>query len=458
MFIVSNVTESEKKANTTISAFFKEFQVGKQLRSAGIRKRSGIPVLEIFIFLLKQMFADRSMYMQDRTGSYGETFSTKTVYRFLKDVRFNWQLFIRRLSAVIINQFFRPLTSEKREDVFIIDDTVYELANAYKTELNSHIYDHAHNRHTNGFRLLTLGWSDGESFVPIDYSLMASSKDNLVHQPAQEFDHRSGAYSRRVRARKTAPEVMFEMLEKAKAEGHRAKYVLFDSWFSSPKAFLRLDDMGFKTIAMVKNSSKCFYEYNGEMMSIPAIHRKTRKRPGRAKYKYCVDIVIVGKKGERIPAKLLCVPNKSKKKSCKYIISTDCSLKAEDIIRIYGKRWDTEVFYKACKSYLKLAKECRCTTYDAHNAHVAVVFVRYMILSVVNRRNTDERSMGELFFLVSDEVPDLTLEEAWLRLVGQIIEAGLKLCQNLDEYAASLLMEFLDSLPKDIKSLLPEAA
>ena len=29
----------------------------------------------------------------------------------------------------------------------------------------------------------------------------------------------------------------------------------------------------------------------------------------------------------------------------------------EEILRIYGKRWDIEVFFKMCKSYLALSKE-----------------------------------------------------------------------------------------------------
>lgn len=31
------------------------------------------------------------------------------------------------------------------------------------------------------------------------------------------------------------------------------------------------------------------------------------------------------------------------------LISTEVSLSEEEIIRIYGKRWDIEVFFKVCK-------------------------------------------------------------------------------------------------------------
>jgi hypothetical protein len=36
-----------------------------------------------------------------------------------------------------------------------------------------------------------------------------------------------------------------------------------------------------------------------------------------------------------------------------------------EIIRIYGKRWDIEVFFKTCKSFLKLGTEYHGLSYDA---------------------------------------------------------------------------------------------
>lgn len=40
---------------------------------------------------------------------------------------------------------------------------------------------------------------------------------------------------------------------------------------------------------------------------------------------------------------------------------------------------DIEVFFKVCKGYLNLSKECRSMSYDAMTAHTAVVFTRYMM-------------------------------------------------------------------------------
>ena len=66
---------------------------------------------------------------------------------------------------------------------------------------------------------------------------------------------------------------------------------------------------------------KVHYLYNEKMKPITEIYKKNKKRRGRSRY-------------------LLSV----------------------------------EVFFKVCKSYLKLSKECNSLSYDAMTAHTAVVF------------------------------------------------------------------------------------
>lgn len=82
----------------------------------------------------------------------------------------------------------------------------------------------------------------------------------------------------------------------------------------------------------------------------------------------------VVKDAERIQTKVVYVRNSNKRKEYLCIISTDTEFDEDEIIRIYGKRWDMEVFFKACKSYLQLSRECKSIFYDAMTAHVAVVF------------------------------------------------------------------------------------
>lgn len=73
-----------------------------------------------------------------------------------------------------------------------------------------------------------------------------------------------------------------------------------------------------------------------------------------------------------IPAKVVYVRNRNNRKDYLCLLSTDLSLEENEIIRLYGKRWNIEVFFKVCKSYLQ-AQQGMSLSYDARTAHTAVV-------------------------------------------------------------------------------------
>lgn len=131
---------------------------------------------------------------------------------------------------------------------------------------------------------------------------------------------------------------MIDLVKTAQLSGLSEKYALFDSWFSSPKTITALKtDCGLDTIARVKKSSKIKYGYQDGRYNIKEIYRQRRKRRGRSKYLLSIDITVGD---EAIPAKIVCVWNKNRKKDWLAIICTDTTISEEEIIRIYGKRWD----------------------------------------------------------------------------------------------------------------------
>ncbi|MDZ7671351.1 MAG: hypothetical protein U5K53_00685 [Halanaerobiales bacterium] len=70
-------------------------------------------------------------------------------------------------------------------------------------------------------------------------------------------------------------------------------------------------------------------------------------------------IVFIGKDkdGNEIKAKIIFIKNDNNKNQWIALLSTNIELDDEEIIIIYGKRWDIEVFFKMNKSYLRLAKK-----------------------------------------------------------------------------------------------------
>ncbi len=144
---------------------------------------------------------------------------------------------------------------------------------------------------------------------------------------------------------------MLALLETAKKAVILAKYVLFDRCFSSPSTLHAVKLMDFDVIGMVKKSPKMFFCYNGEDMSLISIYNKNKKRRGKSKYLLSVMVDVV-KNGETIPAKVVYVRNRNKRKEYLCLISTDVNLDENEIIRIYGKRWDIEVFLRYAKATL----------------------------------------------------------------------------------------------------------
>ena len=453
--IAQNLENDQREIAGTLKKFFAAYGIQKLLRLCRGEKQKGHSAFEIFRYLLCLVFSDRSMYMQIVTDRFTEAFGKNTVYRFLSSAKTNWERLVCLLSERIINRTIRPLTSEERKDVFIFDDTLFQRTGGKKTEFCSRVFDHVTMRYRRGYRLLTLGWSDGNSFFPIHGRLLASSDEKNIIGTKKQVDQRSLAGKRRAQAVSKAPDVMLDMLKDAIQKGHRAKYVLFDTWFSTPKAILRINkECEMHTIAMIKKTSKVFYQYNGKNMNIKQIFGACKKRPGRSKYLLSIDVMQTDKKETSIPARIVCVRNRNNKKDWIAFISTDTTLPPEEILRIYGKRWDIEVFFKACKSMLHLGSECHCLSYDALNAHVSLVFIRYMLLSLQQRCNTDDRTIGELFLLMVDEIADTTFAHAMKLIVDILLQTVQEHFGLSDDHLNAFVRQFYDRLPASYQHFL----
>ena len=83
--------------------------------------------------------------------------------------------------------------------------------------------------------MLTLGWSDGNSFLGVDFALLSSTKkEHRYNEINPDIDKRTCGYQRRTEAITKSTELMEPMIERALKMGVKSKYVLMDSWFSMP--------------------------------------------------------------------------------------------------------------------------------------------------------------------------------------------------------------------------------
>ena len=80
--------------------------------------------------------------------------------------------------------------------------------------------------------MLTLGWSDGSTFLPVNSILLSTeNRQNRINE-ATEVDKRTIGYRRRKLSMEKGTKAMLTLLDAASKAVIPAKYVLFDSRFS----------------------------------------------------------------------------------------------------------------------------------------------------------------------------------------------------------------------------------
>lgn len=149
--------------------------------------------------------------MQQRTSSFKEMFSKNTFHRFLNSPKTNWLHFTTLLSKKVTD-IIVPLTSEERVNEFVVDDSHSERTSCKQTELGSRVFDHTSMKYRMGYRPMTLGWTDGNTFLPVNSCLLASSKESNLISPIGQYDGRSLAARRRKLVQTKGTEVMIELL------------------------------------------------------------------------------------------------------------------------------------------------------------------------------------------------------------------------------------------------------
>ncbi len=334
----------------------------------------------------------------------------------------------------------------------MLDDSVIPRERSKKVELLSRVYDHVINKTVKGFNMLTLGWTDGYSFVPVGFNMMASADAGKRIMPASDsVDKRRAGYKRRQDAVLHKPQAAVRMIHDALAAGIRAGYVLMDTWFTNEPFIKEVVAEGIDVIGMLKDNRQRYWykgrQYNLKQLAMFVDFNTPRNILGSV----CVK---TGK--HHIPVKLVFVRNRNKKSECIVILTTDCSLSDSEVIRIYGRRWSIEVFFRAAKSLLDLGDEFQGLSYDLTVSSTAIVFTRYIILEWMRRKNNDQKTICELFYVCCDDIQDIELSTA-LRSLLKILSEGIKnRAITITNEIKMQLINWFVSQPTFIKALYPD--
>jgi hypothetical protein len=296
-----------KRLHNQIASFFDNFQIGTLLSRSGIRKLRGVSALKLFAGVFLLPFEGHNFF-RGIVNNAGAEFGKDAAYALLKNPRHNWRGFMLKAAIKVIG-FFSLLVDEEREHVLIIDDSTYDRSRSKVVELLARVFDHNSRSYLKGFKLLTLGWSDGASFLPLDFVLRSSAEaKKRLQGVTKELDKRTCGYRRRLEAMTKSTELVEDMVKRVLALGIKADYVLMDSWFSFPSVITALN-RHLPVICMAKDMENILYLHQNVYLRLSELYRRLKKRPGKSRI--LASVMVQMKDGP--PVKIVFVRHRHKR-------------------------------------------------------------------------------------------------------------------------------------------------
>ena len=387
-------------------------------------KQKGIDAKNVFQILFSLRFLDLKNIQQLTISGYSKElcFKKDVFYEFMKNPLIDWRKIVHLFGKQILQLIIKE--SEKEENPFpkflILDDSLVAKSGRC-IEFIGKVYDHCLHKYALGMKLLTLGYCDSKSFLPLDFSLhnepgkkgnRGLRKKDLEKQYSKERNENQASYQRVLEVSKDKITTALSLLARAVKKGIQADYILVDSWFVNEKFMTEVHKIKKQlfVIGLMKTNRIITYKKKNHKASlIPEIYRKKIKYSRKLKCHYIP--LLVDYKG--IEMKAFWVKMKGQQ-NWKMLVTTNTSLSFIKTMEYYQIRWSIEVFFKDCKQNLNL-NGCQSVDFDAHIAHFSIVFMNYMTLAL-RKRIDDYETIGGLF----RHLKEILLEETLIQKIWEL--------------------------------------
>jgi hypothetical protein len=345
------------------------------------------------------------------------------LYRLKNNEDYPW----RRLLYAVAKKF-KQLANPgdkpvDRVTALIVDDTI-DARVGYKMENISRVFDHVLRKTVYGFKILTLGYFDGTSITPLDFTIHTEKKlerKKAKKQYKKAVDPKSNGGKRRREANDSKIKQAITMIKRAVKNGFIADYVLCDAWFTSKEFIKQIRKIKNGTIHLIAGirNDKRYYGYDEQMLNAKQIIAMLKKTGVHRCRKWNVRYMeaVVGYEGVGDVKLFICrYPGQ---KNWRVFITTNTSIGFVEMMKAYGLRWTIEVMFRETKQYLHLGS-CQSQDFDAQIANTAITFMLYTLLSYLKRVGSYETT-GELFRLTQQDVCEKNLAERLWSLFEELL-------------------------------------
>ena len=370
-----------------------------------------------------------------KTGVKQITLAGKDVfYEFKNNHLINWRKFLYST----VKKFIKTVDENAEPSItqtqcLIVDDTICEKTGK-QMEMIGRVFDHVSHKYLIGFKVLLLGYWDGKSFLPIDFSIHGEKGKNTGKPQGmtkKEIKNRfeisrpenCPAQERVDEYFISKSENAVRMIKRAISNGIKAQYVLADSWFIHEPFIngIRKIRKGLLHVIGMCKTNKIF-EIDGEQFkgtTLIAKHSGEKKTNRKLRMQYFVKKASY--KG--ISLKLFFVKQGyGNNNNWKLIVTTNMSLSFQRAMEIYQIRWTIEVFFKDAKQSLNLGKS-QSNYFNAQVADTTICLMQYILLALHKRFESYE-TIGGVFRNSKQAMLELTLYD-------RIFEVFLKIMKDL---------------------------
>lgn len=434
-------------------------------------KSKGISANELFkvLFMFPFLSIDNVSCLFS-SGLHQEIVGKKdTYYRFLNNPNIPWRKVMKSFS----NQFFKQAKFYGSDDstnltkCLIVDDSIIPKSGK-KIEFIGKVFDHCSHLYSLGIKFLLLGYWDGKSFIPMDFSLHfepgktgkrgLSTKD-LNKQYSKDRSEFCCSHKRIEELGVSKIEVALQMIKRVASRKLPINYVLADSWFVSEKFIKGIVNLKLNMIGLMKSNR--MVNLGSKSLKLNKLPELKRSKIVNCK-KYKCQYIPLQATYKDVTIKVFMV-RMNGQSTWKTLVTTNTNLSFINTIKLYQIRWSIEVFFKDVKQHLNLLG-CQSNDFDAHISHYSLVCMEFTALSLIKRVEGYE-TIGNLLLKLKDSLIQQTIIKKIWKLILQLyndflIDFGV----DLDLFIRKIINEdlwrkrinrFADFLLKDQLNQIP---
>jgi len=169
---INKLCKEKEEMGKTINQVIEKFDLSKKISVLNELKKRGFKIAELLVILIVlPFFKVRIDNMHQKKRSPEHSKAKKDAFYDLKNNELiNWRLIL----LLIVRQFVGLTISDKKSGkptAFVVDDTLVTKTGLH-IENVSKVHDHTQiGLYFFGFKILVLGYFDGISFIPVDFSI-----------------------------------------------------------------------------------------------------------------------------------------------------------------------------------------------------------------------------------------------------------------------------------------------